>query len=212
MKKLLMPLLLCLITSVGMSQVKWGPRIGISTSDLSTGDFDVRQPGSLQALSLSAKDAGYGIQVGAFAQFKIKKLFYFQPEILLNSNKVDFKATHFSEGQTVTDIIREKYQHVEVPMVFGLKLGPLRAGVGPVGKVQLSSTSGITDFEGIKEDFSGLKFGYTANIGLNVGKLILDLKFDRSLSDFGDFLSVDGEPFDFKQPAKRMVFSLGYAF
>lgn len=211
MKKLLIPVLLCCFTLTLSAQVKWGPRLGVTTSDLTTRDFDIRS-GGFDDLKLGVKEAGYGVQVGAFAQFRLMKLFYLQPEVLFNSNRVDFRVTDFSEGNGVTQVIKERYQYLDIPVIFGLKLGPLRAGVGPVGKVLLSSTSGLADIDGIKEDFSGMNLGYQAALGINLGRLIFDVKFDRSLNDFGDFLSVDGESFDFGDVEKRMVFSLGYSF
>lgn len=212
MKQLIFAVLLILLVPCLNAQVKWGPRIGLTTSDLSTSNFNLREPGSLDALSIGVKEAKYGVQVGAFAQFKIAKFFYLQPEVLFNSNRIDFRVTNAKEGQSFTEIVKEKYQYLDIPVIFGLKLGPFRAGLGPVGKVYLSSSSGLTDIEGIREEFSGMQLAYQAALGLNIGRLIFDVKFDRSLNNFGDFLEIDGKPFDFKEQEHRMVFSLGYSF
>lgn len=212
MKKLIIPLLLLFLGQSLFAQVKWGPRIGISTSDLSTSDFNLREPGSFNALSIGVKEAKYGFQVGAFAQFRLLKLFYVQPEVLFNSNRVDYRVISGNESSSITEIINEKYQYLDIPVIFGLKLGPFRAGIGPVGKVYLGSSSGLSDIDGITEDFNGMQLAYQAALGLNLGRLIFDVKFDRSLNNFGEHLNIDGKPFDFKEQEQRIVFSLGYSF
>ena len=212
MKNLFVPLALLFFSSSLVAQVKWGPRIGISTSDLSAKDITITRPGGFQDLALGIKEAKYGVQVGAFAQFRLLKLFYLQPEVLFNSNRIDFSVNNFSELDGLGEVVREKYQYLDIPLIAGIKLGPIRGGIGPVAKVFLNSTSGLADFQGIEEDFRQMELGYQAQVGLDLGRIILDLKFDRSLNEFGDFLIVNGEPFDFGEYENRMVFSLGYSF
>jgi len=211
MKKLLIVFALGVLTFQAQAQVRFGLKAGLSTSDLNTGDLIINDQNTLESIRLGVKEANYGFQFGASFQIKTG-LIFLQPEILLKSQNVDYRVTDFSEGPAFTQIVNETYNTLDIPVLLGIKLGPLRAGIGPVGKVHLNSTSGLTDFQGIKEDFKAVTFGYQAGVGLNLWKLTLDLRMERSLEKFGEQITVFGQNINFDQRQQQLSFSVGYLF
>ncbi len=211
MKKLLFVLTLGVLAFQTQAQVRFGLKAGVTTGALGTDDLTFVDRNSLETIKLGVQDANYGFHFGASFQIKTG-LFFLQPEILLNSQNVDYRLTDFSEGPAFTRIVNETYNTIDIPILVGFKLGPLRAGLGPVGKVHLNNTAGITDFQGIKEDFKAVALGYQAGIGLNLWKLTVDLRMERSFDQFGEQITVFGQNANFAQSQKKLSFSVGYLF
>ena len=211
MKNLLFVFALGIFALQTQAQVRFGLKTGLSTSDLSASDLIINSQNGLETIKLGIQEANYGFQFGASLQIKTG-LFFLQPEVLLNSQNVDYRVTDFTEGPAFTRIVNETYNTLDIPVLVGFKLGPIRAGIGPVGKVNLNKTSGLTDFDGIEEDFRAVTFGYQAGFGLNLWKLTLDVRMERSLDDFGEQISVFGQNVNFNQQQNQLSFAVGYLF
>jgi len=211
MKKILFILLAAFMTFQASAQVKFGLKAGLTTSDFSTADYQINSPNSFETIKLGVANANYGFQFGGFFQIKTGFLFL-QPEIMLNSASYDYRITDFTEGPAYSRIVTETYNTLDIPVLVGFKIGPLRLGAGPVGKIHLNSTKGITDINGISEDFQTVALGYQAGIGLNLWHLALDLRVQNSLTKFGDQITVFGQDFDFDERQKQVSFTIGYIF
>ena len=188
------------------AQVKAGLRLGMSSTDVSAGDLF-----NSEGRRFAVTDANYSLHVGGFLQAKMGPIFI-QPEAVFNSNNFDFQVDDFGNG-IVNEAFRERYNYLDVPVMAGLKLGPLRLGAGPVGHILLGNQSelaeNIPDYEA---DYKKLRIGYQAGIGLDVWKLVVDLKFEGNFNRFGDEITIGGESIEFSRSPKRLVASVGWAF
>lgn len=190
------------------SQLRIGIRAGASTENLDPENFNVIQNG-VEQLNVALKDAKYGVHAGLVIQARIKN-FLIQPEILLNSNSVDFEVEDLQNPGTV--IKEEKYQYLDIPVLLGYKLGPLRLHAGPVGHVYLNSTTELTDFEGYEQDFKTMTLGWQGGFGLDIWKLMIDLRYEGNLNKFGDHIRFGNTSYQFDQTPARFLFSLGFMF
>jgi hypothetical protein len=193
------------------AQFRAGLRAGLSTTELEPGDLIVMNTQHAQDLVISLENANYGFHFGLFAQIK-SGVFFVQPEVLYNAYSVDFRVSGSQSGSVLNTIRRETYRHVDIPLMLGLKLGPLRLQGGPVGHYYLNSNTQMNDVDGYMPNFEQLTFGYQAGIGLDVWKLLFDFKYEGSFNRFGEHIHIHGQQYAFDQRPGRMVFSLGYAF
>ncbi|MEM9886998.1 MAG: porin family protein [Bacteroidota bacterium] len=204
-KTLITYLFLLACTSISIAQVKFGVRLGASTTDLEPSQLLVRNQETLEEFNLAVSDAKFGVHAGLFAKFPITDLIFIQPEILFNSNRVDFRRDD-TEG-----IFTEKYQYLDIPIVAGLQLGPIKPQLGLVGHVFLRSNSDF-DIEGYKQDFNNLTLGWQGGIGIEIKKILFDVRYEGNLSKFGSHIRVAGEEYEFDDRISRLVFTLGLAF
>lgn len=205
-KSILLPLLL--LTWVATAQVKLGLRVGLSTSQLMAEDFNVFQDGA-ERFKLALQDAQYSVHGGLVIQARLGP-WVVQPEVLFNSSRADYQLEDLqSPDEFATD---EKYNYLDIPLMVGYRLGPLRLQAGPVGHVFLSSTSGLTDIDGFEEDFKQLTLGWQGGLGLDVGKLIFDVRYEGNFNKFGDHITFAGNSYTFSQRPSRFLFSVGYLF
>ena len=187
------------------AQVNFGIKAGLSTEKLDMENV------SLNDLDIAIKEAKYGLHFGVFVRGSVGKRFYIQPEVLFNSNSVDFKVNDLSDG-LVNTILTEKYQNLDIPLMLGLKFGPLRLQGGPVGHVHLASSSELGGITGFESRFNDFNLGYQAGFGLDIWKITLDAKYEGNFSNFGDHITVGGEPVKFSQNPSRWIFSAGFCF
>ena len=212
MKKSIILFTALLLFSIQLSaQVKVGLRAGISTDQLETEEILITDFDELQDLGIAIGDASYGVHAGFFIQGKIGR-FIIQPEVLFNSNSIDYLVTDFEDGQIVENIKTESYQNVDIPIMLGLKFGPLRLQGGPVGHFFLNSTSELFDISGYDQKFDEFTWGYQGGIGLDIWKLMFDVKYEGNFDNLGSHFSIKDQDFEFSQTPARIVFSVGYKF
>jgi hypothetical protein len=187
---------------------KFGLKGGVSDYKINPNGIEIQSANEAVQGTLDLSKAQNGYFFGAYARFG--KFIHFQPEVLFNQNTVDYKFTN--SGGVVTSI-SEKNQTIEVPMLLGLKLGPLRAQAGPVGIFHANSTSNWDKIDGFSQNFDKMKLGTAIGVGLNLGHhLTFDLRWQGDLNKFGDHITVQNQTYHFDKNARRVSFSVGYTF
>jgi hypothetical protein len=199
---------LTLVLGTLNAQVRIGIRAGVSTSDLNSESVSITDQNGLEDLRLAIKDARYGVHGGLVLQAQIKK-FVIQPEILLNSNRIDYELQDVNDTMSV-NVFQEKYQYLDIPLLFGFSFKPLRVQVGPVGHVFLSSVSELDDFEGYRQDFESLTFGWQGSLGLDIWKFMIDLRYEGNFNQYGEHFNFFGQEYNFSQNPSRWLLSVGF--
>ncbi len=187
------------------AQLKIGVKAGLGTYDIKPSEV------SLQDLDIAIKEANYNFHFGAFIRGQIGT-FYVQPEVLWNSNSVDFTVDDFGDG-FVGKVFKENYSYLDVPVLVGMKFGPLRLNTGPVGHVFLNSKSDLADnIPGYDSRFKDFTMGWQAGLGLDIWKFMIDLKYEGNFSDFGEHITIAGQPVNFNEKPKRVLLTIGMSF
>lgn len=210
MKKFLIFVIVLSSAFAVSAQTKIGIRAGISSVDFNPRDLVVFNQNDVEQLKLSVNEAKYGYHFGVFAQFR-KNRWVLQPEVLLNSNRVDYDVENF-ENNLGSTVRQERYNFVDVPINVGYKLGPLRIQAGPVGHFFINSTSELTDLDGYKEKFDNMAWGVQYGIGLDIWRTVLDFKWERNFKNFGDHVTFNDVEYNFDDTPDRFIVSLGIKF
>ncbi|MEY3050657.1 MAG: hypothetical protein RLY31_442 [Bacteroidota bacterium] len=207
MKKSLLPVILVFFVSAwSHAQVKYGFRLGLSSINLK--QETIEQDG----IRLAIQDASYGYHLGFFVRGKLGDRFYVQPEALFNSSRVDFQVDDFRQNLVGT-VLTEKYRTMDVPVMIGYKLGPLRLEAGPTGHFYVASKSELEDeLSGYTRRFNNLTLGYQAGVGLDLWKVLLDLRYEGNFTNFGDHMRIGGRKVPFSEAPSRLVLTAGLSF
>ena len=208
MKKVIFVFALVLsFASLAQAQFKAGIKGGVTTYNMKLGDFLVTNSDAASDFGLAVKDAKFGYQFGLWA--RIGRGLHLQPEILFSTNKVEYEI---QDGNNAF-IGEETYANIDVPIMAGIKLGPLRAQAGPVARVSLGSDDKLASIiEDYQSDHDRFKIGYQAGIGLDLWRVSLDLRYEGNLRHFGDNISVAGQDFGLDGKAGRVMATVGVAF
>ena len=198
--KLLLVLVLLVINHTLSGQILLGVKGGASTYDLGLiQDLDINQ-----TYTLSIDNARWGYHVGVLFQFNIGA-FVIQPEVLYNYNQVDYA---FSENGQSPNVLSEKYQILDFPMLVGLSAGPLRIMGGGIGHYYLNSESEFSTINGFESIYPQLQYGWQAGLGFDFFNAMIDLRYEGNFSKFGEHFYFFGEQFNFSSKPSRFLASL----
>ena len=189
--------------------VRVGVRAAVTTSDVSTDEVRFNSLG--RDFGLALEDASYGYQGGLFVQIRAAKLIV-QPEVLFNAERNDYRLREFTSAGVVSTLREERYQYLDVPVMVGYKVGPLRLQGGPVGHAFLNSTSELEGLANYEAAFDRFTFGYQAGLGIDLWKVLLDVKYQGGLAGVGDHLRFDGQEVRYSERAGRLVMAVGLSF
>ena len=210
MKKTIFLLLFCSIGFLAGAQVKVGLKLGLSSTNLDTEGLRLLETGGRERFELALENSDLGLYGGFLVNIQLGS-FIIQPEFNYNSNSSDFELNDLSING-VSDIVSEKYQYLDVPVLLGCKFGPLRIMAGPEGHVFLSSTSGLLDIDGYEQDFQSLTLGWQGGVGLDLWNIVLDVRYQGNFNNFGDHITFLGTEYEFNDSPSRILFSIGWLF
>jgi hypothetical protein len=189
------------------SQVKFGVRAGLTSSSISASDLTV--PGAYKIETLS--NATVGFQFGLLSRIQISS-FFIQPELLLSTSGGSVKVYDLAVSNDPGVIKDQKFTKLDIPVLLGTKMGPIRLGIGPVASMVLNSKSELTDYHNFGNKFKTATFGYQVGLGLDIWKLAIDLKYEGNLSQLGDNVTIGGASYKFDSRAHQFILGVGLFF
>lgn len=200
---------LFLFSATAFAQIEFGLKVGLGTEALQEERFDLSRTGR-EDISLALSDASYGFQFGAMLRVPFSDRFGLQTELTLNTAANEFRFD--DPGQNGTQIFRERYTNVQLPLLASWKLAFLRLNVGPVGHFKVASASDLVDADGRERAFDSFNLGYALGGAIDIGPLTFDLRYDGNFARYGEDFAIAGENFRVDQAAKRWVGSVAYRF
>lgn len=209
MKKLMFLFAFVAIACSGFSQVKIGLRAGLSTTDVEADQLFINNSNAFDEFTLAVQEAKVGVHAGLFAKIPIGDFFFLQPEVVFNSNRVDYERSELLSS--ISTVFSESYQYLDIPIVAGIQIGPLKPQIGLVGHVFLNSTSEF-DLSAYRQDFESLTIGWQGGLGLEFNKILIDVKYEGNFSKFGNHIVIADQEYAFDDRPSRLIVTLGYAF
>jgi len=192
MKKLFIVAIATLLSYAASAQdydpfFRLGLKAGVNLSNIRANNLSLGSGNS--GFDFKDKDnRSTGFVGGIFMRFG--REFYVQPEILLSQKggKFDVYKTGVKNDEGELDV---RFSNLDVPVLLGYRFGKIfRINVGPVASFLLSDSGKISDSfneytEGDTEATfdNNVAFGYQAGIGVDFGRLSLDVKYEGNVND-----------------------------
>lgn len=164
---------LCLLTTSLFGQTRLGVFGGLHSYSVSVKTVDDFRAG--------IDEASYGIHAGAKFKIDMGSL-YLEPAIVFNS--ISSKYTVDNED---TPEIESNSLNFDVPLVLGFDVTPLQIFIGPVAHIRFSNFDDLRGAGGYDDNISSLIFGAQVGVGLMIGKVGLDVRYESNFAgdDFG---------------------------
>lgn len=205
MKKIIVAVLALVLAAPLFSQVKFGLKAGASTDFTFTNQ--TFEGTNFEVILANAKNAEWGFQGGLFMRATFAG-FYIQPEFLFATatNSVSYEDI---EAGGAPVIYNQKFNKLNIPVLIGFKLGPVRLNAGPAASVMITDPKEIIDGATYKK----ATFGYQAGIGVDLlKKLTLDLKYEGNLNQFGNEIVIGGQTFTLDDRTGALLLQVGLIF
>jgi hypothetical protein len=195
MKKLIILIIILFVSLEHYGQFSIGPKIGYTTSKLSTDFDDIKE---------SVK---HNFQIGAFV--RVGKKLYLQPEVYYATSGGSLKL----EGTELKEEI--KLKNLGVPVLVGYNLINaevinLRVFAGPAANFILDKEVDASDLvtDPLQDsNFKNVAWGFDVGGGIDVFFLTFDIRYEIGLNNI--FIPSDGAE-DQKMKSNNFIVSLGF--
>ncbi len=195
---LVFSLILLLSSSVYAQLVTVGPKVGISHSTITSKGVD----------QIKAGDSSVGFHAGIFVRISVLG-FYVQPEALFTSTNGQIKIDD-PNSSTVKAAQNLTYNKLDVPVMLGFKIGDyIRLNAGPSFSLILNRKSESIGSE-VKSNYKNATVGYQFGVGLDLNRLVLDLRYENNLSALGTDVTFGGKTFQTDLRNRLYTLSVGY--
>lgn len=191
---------------VNLSKLTFGPFVSASTNANGSPSVDVNGQTFRDNISDSYKSRT-GTTFGIYTRFG--KNLFLQPEVMYTTREGQFDVIRNGVKENVTI----KTTSFDVPVLLGLKGGPLRFMIGPVASFRIDNNAGLSDAlkqyttGTLNDAWSKAYYGYQIGGGLDLGSIGLDVRHEGSLSDVAQVKTDGGS---FSQRAKAWQITLAY--
>lgn len=180
-----------------------GPKVGISSSTVRVAD-DVQ--------GIASGDSEVGFHAGLFTRISILG-FYVQPEALFTSARGNIVLQDNISGNA--ESVQElTYNKIDVPVMLGFKIGPLfRVNAGPTFSFILNDdirNGAGAAIDQIEQEYNSANVGYQVGVGLDISRLIIDLKYENNLNALGESVNIAGTSFPTDLRNQLIQLSLGF--
>ncbi len=220
MKKILLFASLALLPALTFAQgFQIGVKGGVNLSKLSFGDFvktganpngspTVGVDGQTFRNNLSDSfDSKIGTSFGIY--MRLGSNLFIQPELLYSTRSGQFGVIR--NGQTETATITTT--SFDVPLLLGIKGGPIRIVAGPVASFRINDNQSLGNAlqqytqGSLNDAWSQAYYGYQVGGGLDIGSLGLDVRYQGNISDVAQIENSAGK---FSQGMKSWQVTLAY--
>jgi len=214
MKRVILISLVVLVSLPAFSQIKFGLKAGVSTTNLSMADIKTVTSGNTTYTVDAVTSAKYGFHGGAFVRLSLFGI-YLQPELLFSTRTNEYTISNTTNLQSVTSYTaKQSFNKLDVPVMLGLKLGPLRINAGPVGSLLINSPKALIKDPDYKNNYNKMTIGYQAGVGFDIFNILtFDLRYEGSLKKYHNQIqNLAGTKFNLDDRTNAFVFSLGLMF
>jgi len=198
--KVVLLFVLALFSLSAFCQFKLGVRAGLTSSSIKASDITA---GNVQVSTLS--NAKLGFQGGLILQIAVAGM-YLQPEMLLSSTGGQVQVKDVNS----TVVMNQRFTKLDIPVIIGEKIGPLRLGLGPVASIVLNKPNDAINFSStsVESKYHHATFGYQFDVGLDIWKLAFDVKYEGNLSYLGNGINVGGTNYKFDSRNHQFIFGV----
>ncbi|RPI44016.1 MAG: PorT family protein [Bacteroidetes bacterium] len=214
MKKLTVMMILAIFTfQVADAQVfKLGIKAGIGFCSLKFEDITGINTGTA-TYDLVTGETVTGYHLGLQGRVKVAMLFI-QPELYFNAGGGTVEQV-VSGGSN--KLLHITYNRIDLPILVGVKAGPLRINAGPAGSWFLSESHELGDLPGMADDYKlfdkKLTWGFQAGLGVDILKRVtLDARYEGSLSKLGETTTIGTRTFALDARPSQWLISVGVFF
>ena len=227
MKKVLFFVALAALPAVSFAQessFQIGIKGGVNLSKLSFGSFvntgtnangspNVSVDGQTFRDNLrESLDSKTGTSFGIYTRFG--RNLFLQPELLYSTKAGSFDIIRTdNNGQTYSERVTVKTTSFDVPVLLGIKGGPLRVVAGPIISFRIDDNQRLGEAvrqytNGTLNDaWANAYYGYQVGGGLDIGSFGLDVRYEGNLSDIAQ---IEDSGAKFGQKFKSWQITLAY--
>ena len=155
-------------------------------------------------------EADVAVSWGFFGRAKLGK-FIIQPQLMASNYNTKMRLS----SPEYDSILSLRQNRFDIPLLLGYAPSKkTRLLAGPVYTKMLENKVHTGDFlfKESKTIFNDGSWAMQLGVGVDIGRLAIDVKYETSLGKLGDSVTINGSSFDFDQRNNTIQFIIGYDF
>lgn len=201
-------------TLQGYSQLSYGLKVAASPAVRPGTDYlFVNREDPLNESLFNAERVSYGLQFGLMGRYELQK-FWFMSELMYGQATTEYSIEYtrrVSEGGASGPIfLDEKRSFIELPVSAGISLGMFEIFSGFSAAHDFNIRSELDQIVGYSADLPVLRFGWHTGAGVNLGRVLLDVRYLQEFRNYGQDRYIDGQELLLKNAPARVVLSAGF--
>lgn len=201
-------IVLIILASYQISEAQFlslGPKAGINYSNVLVDETFTSEGIDF---TYATSEAEIGLAYGAYGRIKIGPVF-FQPELMFTQDRTEIEVSslNIDEIQTLT------INKMDIPLLAGLRFGKtIKIMGGPVKSYVRSSKvkSPGNLWDSYRSNMEDATWGYQVGFGLDIGRFMLDLRYEDSVGDITTEATIGNETFVFDHRQEIFQITLAY--
>ena len=214
MKKIIVIAFVVLVSIPAFSQIKFGLKAGVSTNSLSMPTIKTISSGTTSFTVDALTAAKYGFHGGAFVRLTLFGV-YIQPELLFSTRSNEYTVINTTnQSAPVSFVAKQTFNKLDIPVMLGLKLGPIRLNAGPAASLLINSPKDLISDPDYKSRYSRMTIGYQAGLGFDLLSILtFDLRYEGSLKKYQNQIqNLAGAKYNLDDRPNAFLFSVGLMF
>ncbi len=181
---------------LALGQFELGARAGVNLQRIKVDEFI--GDNTYSEVLEGEREVGY--HAGIYAKIDLVG-FYIQPEAIFTQINNTFT---FENGTQRPGELEVTFHRFDVPILAGIKLGPLRLNAGPVISFNLEE-----QHDAFEAGFRHGSWGYQAGVGLNIGKIRIDGRYEGPLSKSADAITFGEKTYALDARTSQIIIGVG---
>jgi len=161
---------------------------------------------SMVQLSHATPQTAYGL----FVQKRFGWLFV-ESNVMYSSYGMVFNVEKSVGDDFSRQVMKEKFNYVDLQLMGGLYSHGFRLSVGPVMHILAGHSSELAEMENYNEKMRNISYGFNGAIGYNLSRFNFDLKYEKAFRTVGDHIYYGYKKSPFIETPDAISFSIGYA-
>ena len=208
-------ILLCLISHLADAQFSFGVKAGLSPGiQPKTAYKIINRDNPENEFLFNSEIVEYSPVFGIYSRLNVSP-FWFSLECLTYSSKEKFSIRYTYQGISALEsntTLVEKKRLLEIPVSVGVTLGKVEIFSGFSLTQTLTSESELDQISGFESNTSNQQLGWHSGVGLNLGRILIDLRYAQAFGNYGQDKSVNGWDLTLKNARSRVVGMIAFHF
>lgn len=137
---------------------------------------------------------------------------YAEGNLLYSRYGMGYDATTFTSSGAPTERKNEKFGYIDFQVMGGLISNGFRIGVGPVMHVLAHHDSELISLQNYSQKLRTVSYGFSGAIGYDMGKISIDIKYDKAFRTIGDHIYYRYKKSQFFETPDGITFAVAYSF
>lgn len=202
------------ISFSAQAQFRFGIKAGIAPKkDMGTAPLIVNRDNRTSEFLFNGNKVEFSPTLGVSLKYTVDQ-FFFEGEATYYSMRKTYEMQYIGERTALAawHTMEESCKSIEFPVSAGVNLGRFQITSGFSARYEFGQKSSLVQMEGVDRQMQSTVLGWHTGIGIHVGKVSAELKYQQDFANYGEGINVNGQELLLKNSPTQLRFQVAFWF